>query len=78
LIAIAGQNGEAEKLLENGLRIPTWSVADHINFDGKPVFFPGTYESGENQGSEDFGFYPPHDNNYYFIELAYLCYEKSG
>ncbi|HBQ63589.1 MAG TPA: hypothetical protein DD727_01400 [Clostridiales bacterium] len=77
LIASA-QNGMKNRILENGLQIPSWSIPDHINFDGKPVFYPGTYESGADQGAGHFGYYPPHDDAYYFIELAYQYLIQSG
>jgi hypothetical protein len=72
LISICGQNGNEEVILDHGLWIPPWSIADHINFDGRPVFFPGTYCSGIDQGDGSYGFLPPHDNPYYFIEIVYL------
>jgi len=71
------QNREKERKLENGLIVPPFSIPDHINFDGKPVFFPGTYSSGENQGDGSFGFYPPHDNQYFFIDISYLYFKKT-
>lgn len=71
------QNGK-ERKLENGLAIPTGAIPDHINFDGGAVFFPGTYESGENQGDGSFGFYPPHDNQYFFIEMTYHYLKDTG
>jgi hypothetical protein len=72
LIASSGQNGPKAVDLENNLVIPPWAVADHINFDGHGVFFPGTYDSGPNQGNGTYGIYPPHDDAYYFIEAASL------
>jgi len=71
------QNGGKEKKLENGLIIPPFSIPDHINFNGEPVFFPGTYNSGENQGDGSYGFYPPHDDQYFFIEISYLYFQKT-
>lgn len=78
LTALAGQNGPEAVNLENGLIIPPWAVADHIGFEGKPVFYPGTYNSGSNQGDGTYGTYPPHDDQYYFIEMAYLYYTNSN
>ena len=38
--------------------IPTGSIADHIRIDdGKPVYFPGTYNVLE-QGNKTFGMVP--------------------
>jgi len=71
------QNGEKEIKLKNGLIVPPFSIPDHINFDGNPVYFPGTYNSGKNQGDGSFGFYPPHDDQYFFIEISYLYLKKT-
>ena len=74
IIAAHGQNGADERRLENGLTVPPYAVADHINYDGSPVFFPGTYSSGNDQGRGSFGYFPPFCDNYYFIIMveAYL------
>ena len=71
LIASA-QNGSANRILENGLQVPPWSIPDHINYDGQSVFYPGTYQTGINQGVGNYGYFPPHDDAYYFVELAHL------
>ena len=76
-IAEAGQNGPDSLMLDNGLEVPPWSIADHINFDGKPVYFPGTYSSDSDQGDGSFGSFPPHDNQYYFIRIAYLLFQNT-
>ena len=78
IIATHGQNGKDTIHLENGLSIPPYSIADHINYDGKPVYFPGTYSSGNNQGNGDFGFYPPFCDNYYYIIMVATYVEQSG
>ena len=78
IIATCGQNGSQTRTLGNGLRVPPFAVADHINYDGKPVFFPGTYRSGEDQGDGSYGFYPPFCDNYYFIIMAGQYLRQSG
>ncbi len=78
IIAAHGQNGDTELELENGLRVPPYAVADHINYDGSPVFFPGTYNSGTNQGSGRFGQLPPLGDAYHFILLAYRYIAQTG
>ncbi len=65
-----GINGPEMKTLKNGLSVPPYAVADHINYDGKPVFFPGTYSSGDDQGSGRCGFLPPLCDNYLFLSMA--------
>jgi hypothetical protein len=77
-LVAAAQNGPAPRILANGLQVPPWSIADHINDDGRPVFFPGTYSSGQDQGQGRFGFYPPHDDQYYFIDMAWQYYRHGG
>jgi len=78
IIATCGQNGEQSLHLANGLIVPPFAVADHINYDGKPVFFPGTYRSGEDQGDGSYGFYPPFCDNYYFVIMAGQYLHQSG
>lgn len=78
IIAGNGQNGATTLYLENGLRVPPYAIADHINYNGKPVFFPGTYEDGNNQGTGVFGFYPPFCDNYYFIIMVACYLQQSG
>lgn len=78
IIASNGQNGKETIYLENGLSIPPYAIADHINYDGKPVYFPGTGESGSNQGTGVYGSYPPLCDNYYYIIMTEAYIEQSG
>ncbi|NLG24582.1 MAG: hypothetical protein GX558_04455 [Clostridiales bacterium] len=73
LICLHGQNGPAERPLAAGLRVPAWAVADHINLDGGAVFYPGTMQSGDDQGDGRYGALPPHDDGYYFIDMLHRC-----
>lgn len=70
IIALCGQNGEDTVYLKNNLVIPPFAVADHINYDGKAVFFPGTYSASEDQGDGNYGFFPPFCDNFYFIIMV--------
>ena len=74
IFAACGQNGEMPRFLQNGLVIPPFAVADHINYNGKAVYYPGTYNDGENQGEGRYGFFPPSCDSFYFILMvgAYL------
>jgi hypothetical protein len=54
-----------------GAVVPAFAVPDHINFDGRPVYYPGTYDSGTKQGGQPFGKYPPLDDHFYFITAVY-------
>jgi hypothetical protein len=47
--------------------VPAYSVPDHINFDGKPTFFPGNYEEGDKQGGGDLGAVPLLDDAFFFL-----------
>jgi hypothetical protein len=50
-----------------GAVVPAYAVPDHINFDGRATFYPGTYDSGAKQGGHPYGKYPPLDDHFYFI-----------
>lgn len=54
-----------------GAVVPAYAVADHINFDGRATFYPGTYDSGTKQGGKPYGKYPPLDDHFYFITAVY-------
>jgi len=60
---------EPWNLASGGVVLP-YSLADHINIDGKPVYYPGTYASDETQGPP-WGKYPPHDDQYWLTFTAY-------
>ena len=65
------QNGPTDRKLANGLHVPPWAIPDHINYDGRPTFFPGTYASGEDQGAGACGRVPPIDDHYEFVHIAH-------
>ncbi|MBT3274263.1 MAG: hypothetical protein HN368_13990 [Spirochaetales bacterium] len=54
---------------ESGSLVPRGAVADHITFDGKPIYFPGTIEYSR-QG-QPWGYYPSLDDHFFFIETAF-------
>lgn len=78
IIFSCGQNGEQTVFLENGLSIPPYAIADHINYDGKAVYFPGTLESGTDQGTGQFGYVPPLNNSYLIANLVDNYIKQSG
>ena len=78
LFAAHGQNGGTERKLKNGLIVPPYALCDHLNYDGRPVFYPGTMSSGDDQGDGTFGILPPIDDNYYFILMAAQYVRQSG
>ncbi len=59
------QNGEESKDLGSGVIVPPHAIADHINLNGEPVFFPGTYDPVTHQNGA-WGFRPP-TNNYFDV-----------
>lgn len=72
------QNGAQERRLANGLHVPSWAIPDHINYDGRPVWFPGTFSSGEDQGAGACGRVPPIDDHYEFVHIAYSLWRTTG
>lgn len=64
--------------VHDGAVVPAWAVPDHINFDGRATFYPGTYDSGTKQGGKPFGRYPPLDDHFYFITAVYEHWRMAG
>lgn len=64
---IASTIRQDDWIVRPGVHVPAYAVPDHINFDGKAVYFPGTYDSGTAQGGHPFGKYPPLDDQFYFL-----------
>jgi hypothetical protein len=71
------QSGAAERKLQSGAIIPPFSIPDHIRMDGRPVYYPGTYSAGENQGGGPWGPLPPADDHYYFIHIAWAYWRDT-
>lgn len=69
---LACQNSDSPRQMDSGGHVPAHAVPDHILFNGAPVFFPGTYSSGLDQGGEPWGVCPPYNNNYDVIWLAHM------
>lgn len=69
------QQGPKEWKLDTGAFVPPYAIADHVNFDGKPVFYPGTYSSGPDQGGGIWGVLPPIDDHYYFIHAGHYIHQ---
>ena len=72
------QNGPDDLRLARDLRVPAWSIADHINYDGRPTYYPGTYASGLDQGAGTFGRLPPMDDHYEFVHIAHKLWKMTG
>jgi hypothetical protein len=77
-LVVAALPGPKDWAVRPGVVVPAYSVADHVNFDGKPVFYPGTYESGDKQGGPPWGKYPPLDDAFYFLGMVYEYWKATG
>tara|TARA_Y100001933_G_C19014791_1_gene570856 strand:+ start:5243 stop:6520 length:1278 start_codon:yes stop_codon:yes gene_type:complete len=75
-IILKTQNGSQSRSMKTGALVPPWAIADHVNFDGSPVFFPGTYSSGDDQGGS-YGYRPPYNNYFDVIWLAWMLVSQS-
>jgi hypothetical protein len=71
------QNGADDRKLAHDLHVPPWAIPDHINYDGRAVFYPGTYASGDDQGTGACGRVPPIDDHYAFVHLAYTLWKTT-
>lgn len=77
LLTCRAQNGPSDRKLANGLHLPPWAIPDHINYDGRPTYYPGTYASGEDQGAGACGRVPPIDDHYEFVHIAYTYWKAT-
>ena len=50
------------------LWVPPYSIPDHITLGGAACWYPGAYAE---QGVGDYGFLPPADDAFYFIQMVY-------
>jgi hypothetical protein len=64
--------------LPSGSIVPAGSIADHISFGDKPIFYPGTLEDYEGQGGERWGILPSLDDHYFFVHMAARYVEDTG
>jgi hypothetical protein len=71
LLLTAKTQSDEFKFTKWGSFIPIGAVADHIRIDdGKPIYFPGTYNY-ENQGDKKWGMQPPFCDQFFFIQMAF-------
>jgi len=75
-LILAKQNGPEPKDLRKNVIVPAYAIADHINLDGRPVFFPGSYDPAANMKG-NYGFRPPSNNQFDVIWLAQML-ARSG
>ncbi len=67
----AGIQGPQAWHVRPGVVVPAYTVPDHIDLNGKPSFYPGSYDTGSQQGGYPFGKYPPLDDSFYFLQAVY-------
>ena len=66
---VAGtQPGKDGLTFPHSLTIPPYSIPDHITLGGQACWFPGAYA---DQGTGSFGYLPPADDAYYFIQMIW-------
>lgn len=77
-IIAAVQPGPLGIQLQHGLIVPAYSIPDHINVNGKAVWYPGTYADNDDQGNGQYGFLPPADDAFYFIQMVSEHFRITG
>jgi len=71
LLLTASTQCDQPWITKGGSMIPYGAIADHIRIDDSmPIYFPGTY-SYTDQGNKTFGMFPPYDDQYFFIHMAF-------
>jgi hypothetical protein len=71
LLLTASTQCDQPWITNGGSMVPFGAIADHIRInDGLPVYFPGTLDYND-QGNKTFGMFPPYDDQYFFIHMAY-------
>lgn len=65
---VAATQPGADGLHFGRLRIPPFSIPDHITMAGEACWFPGAYTE---QGNGKFGFLPPADDAFFFIQMVH-------
>jgi len=70
--------GPGDWPVRQGVVVPASAVPDHVNFDGRPTFYPGNYETGSEQGGYPWGKYPPLDDHFYFLSAVYHHWRMIG
>ncbi|MBX7257052.1 MAG: hypothetical protein K1Y02_11885 [Candidatus Hydrogenedentes bacterium] len=78
LYLTAKHQSDSDQTLKSGSLVPKGSIADHITFGDKPIYYPGTLDDFEGQGGERWGKLPALDDAFFFIHMAanYLAVVK--
>ena len=78
LLLTAGTQCDQTWITKGGSMVPYGAIADHIRIDNSmPIYFPGTYNA-EEQGTEEFGRFPPYCDQFYFITMAHYYAKSTG
>lgn len=70
-LILESQNGDDPQDLGHQVIVPANAIPDHINVDGSPVYFPGTYDPNANMKGA-WGFRPASNNQFDVIWLAQM------
>ncbi|HEO70378.1 MAG TPA: hypothetical protein ENN80_03885 [Candidatus Hydrogenedentes bacterium] len=70
LVLTARHQQDEQWRLRSGSIVPPGSIADHISFGGKPIFYPGTLEDYEGQGGAKWGKLPSLDDHFFLVHMA--------
>lgn len=73
---LAKTQAEIDVTLPSGSFVPRGSIADHVNLDGVPIFYPGTYDPREQGGQ--WGVLPSLDDQFYFVFLLWYAARVAG
>lgn len=65
---VAATQPGADGLHFGRLRIPPFSIPDHLTMAGEACWFPGAYT---DQGTGKFGFLPPADDAFFFVQMVH-------
>ncbi|TDE14502.1 hypothetical protein [Dyadobacter psychrotolerans] len=78
LLLTASTQCDQTWITRGGSMVPFGAIADHIRVNDKlPVYYPGTYDYLD-QGKKEFGMFPPYDDQFYFIQMAYYYIKSTG
>lgn len=78
LLLTASTQCDQTWITNSGSMVPRGAIADHIRIDdGKPIFFPGTYDYNK-QGEKTWGIVPPYCDQFFFIDMAYFYIKNTS
>lgn len=78
ILLTAAHQSDTEWVLPSGSIVTPGSIPDHVTFDGKPIFYPGTLDDYEGQGGPRWGKLPSLDDAFFFIHMLSHYLETSG